>query len=113
GIENIASDSQSGFNSPIVVRTAKLKDFPWNGWLRVGIDAPAKAAWNPVAGFTDAAGRLVWSVVGDDAYLPVPYNGSWVQNRAEVVPDDEERKQSMMVPADALMPQADTAKLAA
>jgi hypothetical protein len=58
GIENIAVDSQSGFNSPIVVRTAKLKDFPWNGWLRVGMASEAKAAWNPVAGFTDAVGRL-------------------------------------------------------
>ena len=71
------------------MRTVKLKDFPWNGWLRVGIDGEAKAAWNPVAGFTDAVGRLVWSTVGDDAYLPVPYNSRWVQNRVEVVPDDE------------------------
>src|SRR6185503_15991084 len=114
GIENIASDSQSGLNSPIVLRTIKLKDFPWNGWLRVGIEGEARAAWNPVAGFTDAIGRLVWSTVGDDAYLPVTYNSRWVQNRAEVVPDDDERKpsRSILVPADALMPQADTAKLA-
>lgn len=114
GIENIAVDSQSGFNSAIAVRTVKLKDFPWNGWLRVGIDGEAKAAWNPVAGFTDAIGRLVWSTVGDDAFLPITGNSRWVQNRAEVVPDDEERKpdQSMLVPADALMPQAGTAKLA-
>ena len=114
GIENISSDSQSGLNSPIVLRTVKLKDFPWNGWLRVGFHGEAKAAWNPVAGFTDAIGRLVWSTVGDDAYLPVTYNSRWVQNRAEVVPDDDERKpsQSILVPADALMPQADTARLA-
>ncbi len=114
GIENIAVDSQWGFNAPIVVRTAKLKDFPWNGWLRVGIEGEAKAAWNPVAGFTDAVGRLVWATVGDDAYLPVTYNSRWVQNRAEVVPDDEERKpsRSILVPADALMPQAETGKLA-
>ena len=114
GIENIAVNSQWGFNAPIVVRTAKLKDFPWNGWLRVGIEGEAKAAWNPVAGFTDAIGRLVWSTVGDDAYLPVTYNSRWVQNRAEVVPDDEERKpsRSILVPADALMPQAETGKLA-
>ncbi len=114
GIENISSDSQSGLNSPVALRTVKLKDFPWNGWLRVGVQGEAKAAWNPVAGFTDAIGRLVWSTVGDDAYLPVPYNSRWVQNRAEVVPDDDERKpsQSVLVPADALMPQADTAKLA-
>jgi hypothetical protein len=116
GIENIAVDSQWGFNAPIVVRTAKLKDFPWNGWLRVGVgmEGEAKAAWNPVAGFTDAVGRLVWATVGDDAYLPVTYNSRWVQNRAEVVPDDEERKpsRSILVPADALMPQANGARLA-
>ena len=114
GIENIAVDSQSGLNSPIVVRTAKLKDFPWNGWLRVGMASEAKAAWNPVAGFTDAVGRLVWATVGDDAYLPVTYNSRWVQNRAEIVPDEDERKpsQSILVPADALMPQAETGRLA-
>jgi len=114
GIENIATDSQWGFNAPIVVRTAKLKDFPWNGWLRVGMEGEARAAWNPVAGFTDAGGRLVWSTVGDDAYLPVTSNSRWVPNRAEVVPDEEERKpsRSIMVPADALMPQANGARLA-
>ena len=113
GVQNIASDSQSGFNSPIAIRTVKLKDFPWNGWLRLGIADQAGAAWNPVAGFTDAAGRLVWSAVGDDAYLPITHDGRWVQNRAEVVPDEEERKpnQTMLVPSDALMPEARSGKL--
>src|SRR5205807_275961 len=32
GIQNITVDTQSGLNSPIAVRTVKLKDFPWNGW---------------------------------------------------------------------------------
>ncbi len=113
GVENIAADSQSGFNSPIAVRTMKLKDFPWNGWLRVGIDGRAKAAWNPVAGFSDPIGRLVWSVVGDDAYLPITHSSGWVQNRIEVVPDEEERKpsQSLLVPPDALIPEAVTGRL--
>ncbi len=31
--ENIAYDSHAGFNSAIFIRTVKLKDFPWNGWL--------------------------------------------------------------------------------
>ena len=62
GIENIAVDSQFGFNSGVVLRTLKLKDLPWNGWLRLGIDIRATAAWNPVAGFTDAPGRLVWRI---------------------------------------------------
>src|SRR5262249_4166544 len=65
GIENIAVDSQSGFNSAVVMRTLKLKDLPWNGWMRLGIDAPAAAAWNPIAGFTDATGRLIWAIVGE------------------------------------------------
>ncbi len=81
GIENIAYDSQTGLNSLLFIRTAKLKDFPWNGWLRVGINTPPSAAWNPVGGFTDPAGRLIWHAVGDPALLPAPYSDSWVLNR--------------------------------
>jgi hypothetical protein len=81
GIENIAYDSQSGLNSPLFIRTAKLKDFPWNGWLRIGVASAPRAAWNPVAGFTDPAGRLIWSAVGDPALLPAPYGNGWVLNR--------------------------------
>ena len=115
GIENIASDSQSGFNSPVVIRTVKLKDLPWNGWLRA---RHRQAGRGPPGTRSPASptrvGRLVWSTVGDDAYLPVTYNSRWVQNRAEVVPDEDERKpsQSILVPADALMPEADTGRLA-
>jgi hypothetical protein len=113
GIENIASDSQSGFNSGVIIRTLKLKDFPWNGWLRLGLDGSPEAAWNPVAGFTDAAGRLVWSTVGDAAFLPIPDNSRWVQNRAEVVPDVDERRpsQSMLIPTGASMPEVGTGRL--
>jgi hypothetical protein len=112
GIENIAFDSQTGFNSPVFIRTVKLKDFPWNGWLRIGIDVPPAAAWNPVAGFTDAPGRLVWSTVGDGAFLPIPYNSAWAQNRAEIRSDDQVSNQSVRIPADALMPQPDTGRIA-
>ena len=107
GIENIAVDSQSGLNSAVFLRTVKLKDFLWNGSLRIGIDPRSSAAWNPIAGFTDAAGRLVWSTVGDNAFLPIPFNSRWVQNRAEVRTTDESGiKRSVRVPNDALMPQA-------
>ena len=41
GIENIAFDALEGFNSPMFLRTVKLKDFPWNGWLQLGVDARA------------------------------------------------------------------------
>ena len=60
GVENVGCDSQPGFNSAIFVRTAKLKDFPWNGWLTLGVAGAPTAAWNPVAGFTDPTGRLIW-----------------------------------------------------
>ena len=82
GIENIAWDSQAGLDSEIFVRTAKLKDFPWNGWMRLGTATRPTAAWNPVAGFTDPAGRLLWSALGDPAFLPGPYGGEPVPHRA-------------------------------
>lgn len=81
GIENIAFDSQAGLDSPLFVRTAKLKDFPWNGWLHIGIATAPRAAWNPMAGFTDPAGRLIWYALGDPALLPSPYGPGWVPNR--------------------------------
>ena len=81
GVENVGVDSQLGLNSPIFIRTAKLKDFPWNGWLRLGMNDEPRAAWNPIGGFTDAAGRLIWSTLGDPALLPLPYNGSWIPDR--------------------------------
>lgn len=81
GIENIAWDSHTGLNSAIFLRTVKLKDFPWNGWLRLGVPAPAAAAWNPFGGFTDATGRLIWSALGDPGLLPEPYGAGWLLNR--------------------------------
>ncbi len=81
GIENIAFDSHAGFNSAIFLRTVKLKDFPWNGWLALGITGEPAAAWNPLGGFTDAAGRLIWAALGDPALFPEPYNDRWTLNR--------------------------------
>jgi len=81
GIENIGFDSIGGLNSPIFLRTVKLKDFPWNGWLMLGIDARPDAAWNPIAGFNDEFGRLVWSAIGDPALFPAPYDWGWMLNR--------------------------------
>ena len=81
GVENIGFDSLSGLNSAIFLRTVKLKDFPWNGWLSLGIDATSGAAWNPIAGFTDDFGRLMWSAVGDPALLPSPNDAGWMLNR--------------------------------
>jgi hypothetical protein len=81
GIENIGFDSIEGLNSPIFIRTVKLKDFPWNGWLKLGIDAKPDAAWNPIAGFNDGFGKLLWSAIGDPALFSVPYGSGWMLNR--------------------------------
>jgi hypothetical protein len=82
GVENVAADAQRGLTAPIFVRTVKLKDFPWNGWLRVAVPGPARAAWNPIAGFGDAPGRMVWAAVGDPALLLDPDSGRFIANRA-------------------------------
>jgi len=81
GIENIGFDSIAGLNSPIFIRTVKLKDFPWNGWLKLGIDVPPDAAWNPIGGFGDGFGRLLWSAIGDPALFSAPYDSRWMLNR--------------------------------
>jgi hypothetical protein len=81
GVENAAYDAQAGLGSAIFPRTVKLKDFPWNGWLALGIDAAPTAAWNPIAGFTDNFGRLMWSAVGDPALIPSPNEPAWMFNR--------------------------------
>ena len=81
GIENIGSGSIEGLNSPIFIRTVKLKDFPWNGWLKLGIDMRPDAAWNPIGGFEDGFGRLLWSTIGDPALFSAPYDSGWMLNR--------------------------------
>ena len=85
GIENIAYDALEGFSSPMFLRTVKLKDFPWNGWLQLGVVQPPAAAWNPIGGFTDDFGRLMWFAVGDAAAIPSPYDAAWVLNRISEV----------------------------
>jgi hypothetical protein len=81
GIENVSFDALEGFLSPMFLRTVKLKDFPWNGSLRVGIAASPDAAWNPIGGFSDPFGRLTWFAVGDPALVPSPYESTWILNR--------------------------------
>jgi len=105
GIENIAWDSQSGFDSDIFVRTAKLKDFPWNGWMRVGMATRPTAAWNPVAGFTDPAGRLLWAALGDPAFLPGPYGAGPVPHRAVPASVVVGGTAGVEIPEDALLPE--------
>ena len=81
GIENIGFGSIEGLNSPIFIRTVKLKDFPWNGWLKLGIDVRPDTAWNPIGGFEDGFGRLLWSAIGDPALFSAPYDSGWMLNR--------------------------------
>jgi len=112
GVENIAYDSQLGLNSPVFVRTAKLKDFPWNGSLHLGMAGRPEAAWNPVAGFTDPAGRLIWSMVGDPALVPFPSSASWIPNRFEfTVTAARGQSGGVKVPADAVRPEPGTGAL--
>jgi hypothetical protein len=85
GIENISFDALDGFSSPMFLRTVKLKDFPWNGSLQLGIATPPSAAWNPVAGFTDRFGRLAWYAIADPAAVPSPYEAGWTLNRISEV----------------------------
>ena len=73
------------------IRTVKLKDFPWNGWLTLGIADRAGSAWNPVGGMTDPFGRLMGFAVSDPALLPSPYETGWMLNRIADLPSD--RKQ--------------------
>jgi len=85
GVENLAFDALTGLNTPVFLRTVKLKDFPWNGWLALGLEDHPHAAWNPIAGFTDPYGRLLWSAIGDPAALPSPYDDTWMLNRISEV----------------------------
>jgi hypothetical protein len=112
GIENIAHDSQTGLNSAVFVRTAKLKDYPWNGTQRLGLARPPQAAWNPIAGFTDSTGRLIWSTVGDPALVPFPYNASWIPNRLDfTVTRSQGQSGGVRVPADTFIPEPGTGAL--
>jgi hypothetical protein len=106
GVENIAYDALTGLNSAVFIRTVKLKDYPWNGKLRLGVHDGTEDAWNPVAGFTDATGRLIWSAIGDPAMIPFPFNASWMPNRVQSdVTRVVGQSGGMKVPADALRPQ--------
>ncbi len=108
GVENVAWDSQLGLESPIFVRTVKLKDFPWNGWLRVGTPNAPAAAWNPIGGFTDRAGRLIWGMLGDPAFLPAPHSASWLPNRTSA---DVAAGGGIPIPTDAVRPAPGTGVL--
>jgi hypothetical protein len=108
GVENVAWDSQSGLRSAMFLRTVKLKDFPWNGWLTVGMASTPAAAWNPVAGFTDAPGRAVWDAVADPAFLPMPYADGWLPNRVQV---SDVQAGPVEIPANALVPDRETGVL--
>jgi hypothetical protein len=107
GVENVGYDSQTGLGSAIFFRTVKLKDFPWNGWLRVAAPTRPAAAWNPIAGFSDETGGLVWSALGDAAMFPEPYGGGWLSNRVRAV----EVSGPVEVPRDALVPEPSTGAL--
>jgi hypothetical protein len=109
GVENVGSDAHSGLNSALFVRTVKLKDFPWNGWLNLGVPERPAAAWNPVGGFTDEAGRLLGHALLDPGLFPQPRGGSWTENRVRVQP--AVKTGSIAVPREAVLPEAGTGRL--
>lgn len=112
GAENVAYDSLTGLNTPVFPRTAKLKDYPWNGRLQLGVRGRPEAAWNPVAGFSDAAGRLIWAALGDPALIPSPVNAGWLPNRVQYdVTRSRGQSGGTKVPGDALHPQPGTGAL--
>jgi hypothetical protein len=112
GIENVAFDSLGGLNSPVFFRTVKLKEYPWNGKLHLGVRDRSRSAWNPVAGFSDVTGRLVWSAVGDPAMIHFPFNASWMPNRVQsTVTKVEGQSGGIRVPEDAIRPQPGTGAL--
>ena len=91
GIENIGYDAISGLGSPMFFRTVKLKDFPWNGWLALGLQTAPTAAWNPIGGMNDPFGRLIGFAVTDPALLPAPYEAGWMLNRIADLPTNTGR----------------------
>jgi hypothetical protein len=110
GVENVAADSQTGLASAIFLRTVKLKDFPWNGWLTLGVPEPGSAAWNPVAGFTDPTGRLLWMALSDAALIPEPQGAGWMENRTRLQ-GPEVTLGPLPVPKGALRPEPGTGRL--
>jgi hypothetical protein len=113
GVEHVTLDSLAGALSSILIRTVKLKDFPWNGFLKLGVEAsPGATAWNPVGGFTDPMGRLTWFAAGDPAMFPAPASGSWVANRVTAAVTPRASMDGRVeVPPDALLPEAGTGAL--
>ncbi|HEV8586621.1 MAG TPA: hypothetical protein VGT02_16760 [Methylomirabilota bacterium] len=112
GVENVAADAHAGLASSIFPRAVKLKDFPWNGWLTVGVSERATAAWNPVAGFTDATGRVLWAALADPALFPEPHGATWVENRVRLQdPEKAPAPGPVVVPDDAVLPEAGTGVL--
>lgn len=114
GVEDVAFDSQDGLLSAIFPRSVKLKDFPWNGWLRIGTAARPTTAWNPVGGFADSFGRLLWLTVADPALLHEPNGGSWMANRASIAiaaGADAAGASPVAVPDNALLPEEGTGVL--
>jgi len=114
GVEDVAFDSQDGLLSAVFPRSVKLKDFPWNGWLRIGTAARPTTAWNPIGGFDDPFGRLLWLTVSDPALLHEPYGGSWMPNRASIATTaeaDAAGSSPIAVPDNALLPEQGTGVL--
>lgn len=110
GVENLGVDGLTGARAFLFARTVKLKDFPWNGWLTLGIAESSGRDWNPVLGFGDPLGELVWAAVGDPAFLPAPHGPGWVPNRVTLDRGGSAAGR-IPVPEGALRPEPGTGRL--
>jgi len=80
GVENIAYDRFSGPDSYWFYRTIKLKEFVWNGWLRIGVPKFHSTPYPPLGGF-GANERGVWMAISDSAGWAHPRLGGWYPMR--------------------------------
>ena len=71
----------------------------------------AQGAWNPLGGFSDAAGRFLWAALGDPALLPAPAGEGWIGNRVTLPPERWRPGAAIPVPEDTLTPEAEAARV--
>lgn len=101
GIENMVRSPLTGPLTDVFYRTVKLRLFPWNGWLLVGLNTDKQTYYNPILGFDDAWGKHLWMAMSDSAVVFQPYNTSVEPNR--VVWVSVETSKGIKVPQDALV----------
>ncbi len=80
GVENVAYDRFAGPDTYWFYRTVKLRDFMWNGWLRIGVPSLHSSPYDPFGGF-EGYDRAIWMAVSDPPGWPHPRLGGWYPMR--------------------------------